>query len=76
MRKLNLEEFLSRPNNRIFEYEFDKDKLKFSKLIDRIVIKCKKHGFFETCPRNLLNGCGCSKCKWENKRYTTNKIFL
>lgn len=45
-------------------YGYDKSIYAGSK--DRIIIKCKKHGYFEQLPYNHLKGKGCPKCAIEN----------
>lgn len=42
----------------------------------KIVVTCKKHGYFETLPYRLLNGNGCQKCKSEeaHERYSKGTL--
>lgn len=51
--------------------EIHNDKYDYSKTIyisrnDKIVIRCKKHGYFEQLATVHLMGCGCQKCSFKN----------
>ena len=41
----------------------------------KVIITCQKHGNFEQCPYNHLNGQGCRKCS-NNKSLTTEEFII
>jgi hypothetical protein len=51
---------------------YDLSKIKYTHNRNKIIVGCKKHGFFKIIAHNFLNGGGCKKCFHErqSKRYT------
>lgn len=70
--KVTVAEFIERAK-KLKEYKYSN--LSFSKLTDKIILKCPKHGEFETSPKNILRGCGCRKCKFEKRRDSKSEFI-
>lgn len=56
------------------EYIYD-EKTKYINSHSKVIVKCKKHGYFEITPTNHLNGVKCKKCRQENKINPKKKTF-
>jgi len=61
--------------------EIHGDRYNYSKVVyinarTKIVIVCKTHDEFEQIPGKHLQGAGCRKCAYENKKYTNEEIII
>lgn len=53
--------------------EFDLSKIAYVNNKTKVLIGCKKHGYFEVTPLNFLHGHKCPKCSKYSNRYTTQE---
>lgn len=74
MKKLTSEEYISRAtekHNGVYDYS----KIKYTKMKDKIKIKCKIHGFFEIdADSHLYKGYGCFQCKGKRMGNVKDKL--
>ena len=73
MKKLNTEEFIKR-SSIIHNNKYDYSKVFYVNNDSKIIIGCKKHGYFEQEARNHLNGHGCFKRK--NHHLTSDEFIM
>lgn len=54
--------------------EYDFSNVNYINNSTKVKVICKKHGEFLITPMSLLQGCGCTKCKYDNlsKKYIKN----
>lgn len=63
--KVDTEEFIEK-SRKLFGDIFVYDKTRYKKAHDKVLIKCKKHGYFEVRPSNHINAKqGCYQCTEE-----------
>lgn len=63
--KVDTEEFIEK-SRKLFGDVFVYDKTRYKKAHDKVLIKCKKHGYFEVRPSNHINAKqGCYQCTEE-----------
>lgn len=55
--------------------KYDYSLVQYTRLVDKILVKCSKHGPFEISARNHLAGSGCKECWIESNRHT-KKDFI
>lgn len=55
---------------------FDLSRLNYINSKTDIELGCRKHGFFERKPYDLLVGHGCRKCKLEKSKYNNKELFI
>lgn len=70
----NTSEFIEKANkihNSLYEY----DKTIYIRNCEKVIIKCKKHGYFEQTPASHLAGKGCPKCKRSRGEIKIKKFF-
>lgn len=72
MAKLTNEEYVTRLKNRYGDM-YDYSMVNYTRLCDVVTLICPKHGLFEKKAETLLRGCGCDKCKDENKQLDYQK---
>lgn len=60
--------------NKVHKNKYKYDKVKYVNSYTKVTITCPKHGDFEQAPHGHLDGNGCTKCIYINKRmeYVTN----
>ena len=59
---------------KIHNDNFNYDKVIYTNKSEKVIITCKKHGYFEQVPNDHLRGHGCSECGG-TKRITTQKFI-
>ena len=60
-RKLSTTEFVERARQ-IHGDKYDYSRVEYVNMSTKIIIGCKKHGWFEQKPTYHLDGCGCIYC--------------
>lgn len=56
------------------KYDYDENTV-YTGSHDKIIVKCKYHGYIEVTPANFLQGTGCRKCYEENRINPRKKSF-
>ncbi|MFK7002047.1 hypothetical protein V3470_13705 [Flavobacterium oreochromis] len=72
LKRLSPQEFIEKAN-KVHNYKFNYDKVKYINRDTKVIITCRKHGDFKQIPRNHLNGNGCIMC---NRQKTTTQEFI
>lgn len=65
--KMNTEKFIIR-SRKIFGNFYDYSKTKYTRMKDKVIIICPKHGEFEQTAHNHLNKNGCRECAIEKSK--------
>lgn len=68
-RKISQEEILSRFKN-VHGDRYDYTAVKYTRMKDKVYIKCYKHGFFMMRPLDHLHNHGCPKCGYHQRQLT------
>jgi len=55
--------------NELHKDKYSYSEVKYENQKTPVMIKCKKHGFFEMTPLNHLKGKGCPHCKTEDEKF-------
>jgi uncharacterized C2H2 Zn-finger protein len=61
---------------KIHEDKYDYSNVEYINAKTKVIIVCKEHSDFLQIPRKHLQGAGCRKCAYENKKYTNEEIIL
>ena len=72
-RKSNTDEFITKAI-KVHDNKYDYSCVDYISASDKVIIKCKKHGFFEQTPNSHLCGRGCDKCA--GRLITTQYEFI
>jgi len=71
---LTTEKFIDKSNDtHKNKYIYDRTKIINHK--SKVIIKCKKHGYFEQSPGSHMNGSGCPKCFIDRKTSNSNEFI-
>ena len=73
-KKLNTIKFIE-ISNKVHGDKYDYSLVKYFNNKTKVKIICPKHGTFEQRPDAHVNGFGCSKCTYDNKK-SNNDVFL
>lgn len=65
-KKLTLDQFIER-SNKTHNFKYDYSKSIFKSRLDKLLIGCKVHGFFEQRASDHLSGRGCAACAGKKK---------
>ena len=68
------QEFIEKAN-KLHNHLYDYSNVEYINALNKIQIKCPKHGIFEQTPHNHLKRQGCPKCGGTNKSTKENFIF-
>ena len=71
---MNTEEFIKKARE-VYGDKYDYSKVEYVNHKTKVTIICPKHGEFQQFPYGHLSGHGCKKCKFDEKRLTTEEFI-
>lgn len=74
-KKLTTEQFTEKAS-KVHKGRYSYDKTIYTNAHTKVIITCGKHGDFHQAPNNHLQGQGCSDCKHDRLRMTTEEFKL